>query len=78
MPVLLRWHGHRILFYSKEIGEPPHVHVLKDRKQLKVWLRDMSVARNVGFAAHEVNAILNVVSEHRQAFLEAWNDYFGH
>jgi hypothetical protein len=38
MPVLLRWHGHRFLFYSMEPGEPPHIHVLKDGKQLKVWL----------------------------------------
>lgn len=77
MPVILRWRGHRFLFYSKEIGEPPHIHVLKDAKQLKVWLADIRVARTVGFAAHEVNDILNVVAENRQMFLEAWNDYFG-
>ena len=78
MPVVLRWRGHRFLFYSKEIGEPPHIHVLKDAKQLKVWLDDIRVARKVGFAAHEVNDILNVVAENKQRFLEAWNDYFGH
>lgn len=78
MPLLLRLHGHRYLFYSKEIGEPPHVHILKDRKQLKVWLSDMRVAKNVGFAAHEVNAILAVVKENRTTFQEAWDDYFGH
>lgn len=78
MPVLLRWEGHRFLFYSREIGEPPHIHVLKDRKQLKIWLRDLTVARNVGFAAHEVGAIVRVVAENRNAFLEAWNGYFGH
>lgn len=78
MPTLLLWKGHRFLFYSKEIGEPPHIHVLKDGKQLKVWLRDLGVARNAGFAAHEVIAILKVVAEHRQGFEEAWNDHFGH
>ncbi len=78
MPTLLLWKGHRFLFYSKEIGEPPHVHVMKDGKQLKVLLRDLGVARNAGFAAHEVNAILKVVAEHRQGFEEAWNDHFGH
>lgn len=41
MPVILRWLGHRFLFYSKEVGEPPHIHVLKDDKQLKVWLKDL-------------------------------------
>lgn len=78
MPTLLLWKGHRFLFYSKEIGEPAHVHVLKEGKQLKVWLSDLRVARKAGFAVHEVNDILKVVAEHRQEFLEAWNDYFGH
>lgn len=78
MPTLLLWKGYRFLFYSKEIGEPPHIHVLKDRKQLKVWLRDLSVARNIGFSAHEVNAILRVAEAHRKNFEEAWHDYFGH
>jgi hypothetical protein len=78
MPTLLLWKGHRFLFYSKEIGEPPHIHVLKDGKQLKVWLRDLGVASNAGFAAHEGNALLKVVEEHRQGFEEAWNDHFGH
>lgn len=77
MPVLLRWRGHRFLFYSKEIGEPPHVHVLNDGKQLKVWLSDLRVARQIGFAPHEITAILKVVAENRQTFLESWNAYFG-
>ena len=53
MPTVFRWKGYRFLFYSKEIGEPPHIHVLKDGRQLKIWLSDLRVARNVGFAAHE-------------------------
>ncbi len=78
MPTLLLWKGHRFFFYSKEIGEPPHIHVLKDSRQLKVWLKDMRVARNAGFATHEVNDILKVIGEHREQFEEAWHDYFGH
>lgn len=78
MPTLLLWRGHRFFFYSKEVGEPPHVHVLKDGKQMKVWLSDLRVARKAGFAAHEANDILGVIAENRHAFLEAWNDYFGH
>ncbi|MEM0900066.1 MAG: DUF4160 domain-containing protein [Pseudomonadota bacterium] len=77
MPTLLNWKGHKFLFYSKEIGEPPNVHVLKDRKQLKVWLRDCSVARNAGFSPHEINAIVKVVRDNQASFLESWNGYFG-
>lgn len=78
MPVVLRWNGHRFLFYSKEVGEPPHIHVLKDNRQLKIWLADMRVARNVGFAQHEVNEIVRVAAANGQRFMEAWNDYFGY
>ncbi len=77
MPTVLRWKGYRFLFYSREVGEPPHVHVLKDRKQLEIWLRDLEVARNVGFARHEVSAIVRIVEREREQFLEAWHDYFG-
>jgi hypothetical protein len=56
--------------------------VLKDGKQLKIWLADLRIARNVGFAGQEANAILRFATEQRQVFLEAWleawNDYFGH
>lgn len=77
MPTLLNWKGHRFFFYSKEIGEPPHVHILRGRSQMKVWLGSLEVARNVGFKAHEVSAIVATVEKHRDKFLEAWNAYFG-
>ena len=77
MPVVLRWNGHRFLFYSKEVGEPPHIHILKDNRQLKVWLSDLRVARNEGFAQHEANELVRVTAANRERFLEAWNDYFG-
>jgi hypothetical protein len=38
MPVVLRWNGHRFLFYSMEVGEPPHIPVLKDNRQLRSGL----------------------------------------
>jgi len=77
MPTVFRWNGYRFLFYSREIGEPPHIHVLQDRRQLKIWLSDLRVARNVGFAAHEIGDIVAVTAENRDLLLEAWNDYFG-
>ncbi len=64
--------GPQVPFLLEEIGEPPHIHVLKDHKQLKVWLSDVPPAKNVGFAPHEVNDILAVVAEYQEKFLEAW------
>lgn len=77
MPTLLLWKGYRFLFYSKEVGEEPHVHVLKDGKQLKVWLETSVIARKIGFRDHEVTEEMRAVAENRSAFLEAWHDHFG-
>ncbi|MGE6742599.1 DUF4160 domain-containing protein [Allorhizobium pseudoryzae] len=63
--------------FSLDRGEPPHVHVRKDRKELKLWLDPVRVAYNRRVADHEVNAIMAVVNEHRKEFLDAWNRYFG-
>lgn len=77
MPTLLRWKGYRFFFYSADGWEPPHVHVVKDGREAKIWLRDMSVAINLGFSARDLNEIIGATRENKNAFLEAWNDYFG-
>jgi hypothetical protein len=77
MPTLLRWRGYRFFFYSADGWEPPHVHVVKDGREAKIWLRDLNVAVNLGFSARDLNEIIGATREHRDAFLEAWNDYFG-
>lgn len=77
MPTLLRWKGYRFFFYSADGWEPPHVHVVKDGREAKIWLRDMSVAVNLGFSAPDLSEIIGATRANRDAFLEAWNDYFG-
>ncbi len=58
MPTLLRWKGYRFFFYSADGWEPPHVHVVKDGREAKIWLRDISVAVNLGFSARDLNEII--------------------
>ena len=77
MPTLLRWKGYRFFFYSADGWEPPHVHVVKDGREAKIWLKDLVVAVNLGFSARDLNDIIGATRENRTAFLEAWNDYFG-
>ena len=43
---------------------------------MKAWLTPVGLARNRGFRAHEINAILTMVAEHRAALWEAWHEYF--
>jgi hypothetical protein len=77
MPTLLRWKGYRFFFYSADGWEPPHVDVVKDGREAKIWLQDISVAVNLGFSARDLNEIVGATSENQTAFMEAWNDYFG-
>lgn len=77
MPTLLIWHGHKFRFYALDRDEPPHVHVVKDGKSLKVWLRDLEVARNNGYDVREVNRLVAVIAERREDWIGAWNDFFG-
>lgn len=77
MPTLLIWHGYKFRFYALDKGEPPHVHVFKDGKSLKVWLRNLEVARNTGYNERDVAQLLAVVSEHRDEWVETWHDFFG-
>jgi hypothetical protein len=69
--------GLSVLFYSADGWEPPHVHVAKDGKEAKVWLRDLAVAVNIGYSAKDLHEIVVACRDHRSAFMEAWNDHFG-
>jgi hypothetical protein len=55
----LRVGAYQLSFYSNERREPPHVHVWADDKEAKLWLADCSVARNKGFAEHELRKSRN-------------------
>ena len=76
MPTLLRWKGYRFFFFSADKSEPAHIHIVKDGKEAKIWLNDITVAINMGFAAVELSEIIRKAREERVSFLEAWNDHF--
>jgi Domain of unknown function (DUF4160) len=76
MPTLLRWKGYRFHFYSADGWEPPHVHIVRDGKEAKIWLRDLVVAINLGYSARELNEIIRKTRDEKIAFARAWNDYF--
>ena len=77
MPKVFGWKGWRFEFYSLDRDEPPHVHIRRDRKETKIWLERVVVARNKRCTERELNELLDVVKEHRDAFLEKWNEHFG-
>jgi hypothetical protein len=77
MPTVLRQGPYRFHWYSHEPGEPPHVHVDRDRFSAKFWLQPVTLARNLGYPGHELRAIRRVIEFHQTHFLEAWHGYFG-
>jgi hypothetical protein len=77
MPTLLIWKGYKFRFYALDMDEPPHVHIVKDGKSLKVWLTDLVVAQNAGYNEQEVARLMAIVAQRRSEWIGAWNDFFG-
>ena len=75
-PTVLRSGPYRFFFFSNEAGEPPHVHVQRERMLAKFWLNPVRLARSTGFSPRELRGIQRVVAENETALQEAWNEYF--
>lgn len=77
MPTVLVVGPYKLVFFSTDRPEPPHIHVLRDKQIAKFWLEPVSLAKNKGFADHELNTVEKLVVEHRETCRKAWDDYFG-
>jgi hypothetical protein len=76
-PTVARIGPYRFFFYANELGEPPHVHVQRERAVARFWLEPVALARSRNFPSHELARIEELVSEHHETFLEAWYGFFG-
>ena len=77
MPTVLRIDGHRFYFYSHEPNEPPHVHVDKAGASAKIWLTPVAVARNAGFAPHQLTEVVRLARQSQSRLIEEWHEFFG-
>jgi hypothetical protein len=77
MPAVLRIGPYRFFFYSNERGEPPHIHIQRERMLAKFWLEPVTLAGSTRFPAPELRKLESLVDEHREKLMEAWNEYFG-
>ncbi len=75
MPTVLRSGPYRVYFYSHEPNEPAHVHVDRHDLSAKFWLEPLSLARNMGFKAHELSRIERLLAGFLPELLEAWNGH---
>ncbi len=72
MPTVLRIGPYRFHFYVADGHEPPHMHVDRDDKELKIWLRPVRLARNDGFTNSEARKIVSHAKRYELELLRAW------
>jgi hypothetical protein len=77
MPTVLRSGPYRFYFYSNERNEPPHVHIRRDNSFAKFWLSPTALAGSKRLTSRELRTIQGIIEEHRDDFLEAWNEHIG-
>ena len=79
MPELLRHHGFKFFFYSREGMplEPPHVHIAKAGCEAKLWLTPhVHVAKRRGIDDRTLRMLVSVTEAHRDEFEQRWNIHF--
>ncbi|HNT77129.1 MAG TPA: DUF4160 domain-containing protein [Anaerolineae bacterium] len=76
MPTVLEDGPYSFVFFSSDKGEPPHIHVKRERHIAKFWLNPVMLVKNHGFPSHELNRITRLVIKHEALLLEGWNEYF--
>lgn len=78
MPVVFRWKNFKFFFFSNEGDprEPPHVHVRNGSARAKFWIGPVSLAENIGFAAHELNSLMGVIEKNEVLIERVWHEYF--
>jgi hypothetical protein len=76
MPTILRSGPYRVYFTSHDRGEPPHVHVDREKFSAKFWLGPIRLSYNLGYPARELRMIEKLLSDHETELEEEWNAYF--
>ena len=76
MPTVLRIGPYRFFFFAGDRAEPAHVHVERNGKRAKVWLRPVQLSGAGGFPPAEISRIMKLAREHEGAMLRSWDDYF--
>lgn len=77
MPTVLRIKGYRFFFWSREDGEPSHIHVEKAEASAKLWLEPVEDEYFYGFKPKEIKEIREIVNENAELLITKWNEYHG-
>lgn len=72
MPVVLRVKGYKFWFYEADLAEPPHVHVGRENRETKYWLKPIKLARAGRFKPAELRDIQRIIDNNLDFLLDAW------
>jgi hypothetical protein len=75
MPTILI-NGYKFRFYSSDVNEPPHVHVIRAEQEAKIWLESLEVEYNRGYNKAELHKVLKLTELNETKLLEAWHEHF--
>lgn len=78
MPTILRVGPYRFFFYLGDRSEPKHVHVEREDNIAKFWIDPVRLQKSGGFSRSEITRIMNIIDEHNEQIMEAWDEYFGY
>ena len=72
IPVVLRVKGYKFWFYEADRVEAPHVHVGRESKEAKFWLKPVRKSRAGGFRAIELRDIERIIDDHLDLRRSNW------
>ncbi|MBU6402800.1 MAG: DUF4160 domain-containing protein, partial [Verrucomicrobia bacterium] len=61
--------GYKFRFYSSDLNEPPHVHVIRAERVAKIWLNSLEVESNRGYSNAQLNKVLKLIEENQTKLL---------
>ena len=76
MPTVLKIGPYRFFFYASDRDEPHHIHVERDDKVAKFLLDPIRLQNSGGFNRLELKQIFHIITNNKNAFLEAWYAFF--
>ena len=75
-PTVFRESGFRFFFFSRE-EERMHVHVHCGDGEAKYWLEPtIKIAKKYGLSGRQLSKIEQIVREHEDELISAWNNHF--
>jgi len=75
LPTVLRVNGFRFFFFSDE-HTPVHIHVEKGDGYMRIELKTLKITNKHKFTQNDEKKIINIIKEHQNELIGAWNEYF--